>query len=272
MSTTKTNLYCGDLKGDTVNTNCSFGAVTFDALGRASVDAVEDDMERLAKLGWLSEPPPIQLTPEEQVRADMPRTAVLLYAPDFKNEKVNTSFGTVSFDENGMAEWNATEDELVKLHALHWVLEPQPTMENMVRTRANEPLVGPTIEEFVAAGYLPEHYPPQGYEKRASAGLQAFETNGQVPWDARLVQARRESIMRERAEQAERDAAQSKAEASRAEIASRNAMSFPTQPPVVVVAETPSPTPVAENAVPQPSEKQAAKQTAAQKRIITVSK
>jgi len=260
MSDTKMKLYCGDLKGDTVNTTCSFGQVTFDAHGCAEVEATEEDVAKLTALGWTGSPPAPQLTPEEQVKADMPREMVLLHAPDLKGEKVSTSFGTVHFDENGMAEWNASADDLVKLHALRWVLEPQPTMENTARTLAHEPLRGPTIEEYVSAGYLPEEYPPQGYEKRASAGLTAFESGGKVPWDERLVQARREQVTRERAEQAARDAAQLKANAAQSEIAARNVVAEPepVTPPITVV-ETPAPTPVAEDPVPAPSAKQQAK-------------
>lgn len=33
---------------------------------------------------------------------------------------------------------------------------------------------GPTLEEFVAAGYKPENYPPSGYAERPSAGLDEY--------------------------------------------------------------------------------------------------
>ncbi len=41
-------------------------------------------------------------------------------------------------------------------------------------------LVGPTIEEWVAAGYLPENYPPNGYAEVASAGLEKFKATGSL--------------------------------------------------------------------------------------------
>ncbi len=42
---------------------------------------------------------------------------------------------------------------------------------------------GPIIEEFVAAGYLPENYPPEGYAVRRSSGLTQFRKDGSGPWD-----------------------------------------------------------------------------------------
>jgi len=34
---------------------------------------------------------------------------------------------------------------------------------------------GPTFEQFVAAGYKPENYPPAGYEEKRSPGLEAYK-------------------------------------------------------------------------------------------------
>ena len=48
-------------------------------------------------------------------------------------------------------------------------------------------LDGPTLEEYVAAGYKPETYPPQGYGEKPSPGLEAWrasvrvEGEGQTP-------------------------------------------------------------------------------------------
>lgn len=39
---------------------------------------------------------------------------------------------------------------------------------------------GPTIEEWVAAGYTPENYPPMGYIERSSAGLERFRATGSI--------------------------------------------------------------------------------------------
>jgi hypothetical protein len=33
---------------------------------------------------------------------------------------------------------------------------------------------GPTLEEFISAGYKAEHYPPQGYAEKDSEGLRAY--------------------------------------------------------------------------------------------------
>lgn len=40
---------------------------------------------------------------------------------------------------------------------------------------------GPTVEEFVAAGYRAENYPPQGYESRSTAGEIASAIQAQEP-------------------------------------------------------------------------------------------
>ena len=59
-------------------------------------------------------------------------------------------------------------------------------------------LDGPTIEEWVGAGYLPEHYPPRGWAIKPSDGLLAWnarQAGGEVlvvlPWDEAAVQKRR---------------------------------------------------------------------------------
>lgn len=41
---------------------------------------------------------------------------------------------------------------------------------------------GPTIEEWVAVGYLPENYPPPGWAVRESAGYTQFSETGEGPW------------------------------------------------------------------------------------------
>lgn len=58
---------------------------------------------------------------------------------------------------------------------------------------------GPTIEEWVAAGYLPENYPPDGYAERRSDGLKAFKKNGKIP-PALVEKARAELDARRQAE------------------------------------------------------------------------
>lgn len=40
---------------------------------------------------------------------------------------------------------------------------------------------GPTIEEFVKAGYDPKGYPPSGYAEKPSEGLTYFRANGKMP-------------------------------------------------------------------------------------------
>lgn len=39
---------------------------------------------------------------------------------------------------------------------------------------------GPTIEEWIAAGYRPEHYPPSGYAEKNSPGLSRFKVGGPI--------------------------------------------------------------------------------------------
>jgi hypothetical protein len=59
--------------------------------------------------------------------------------------------------------------------------EPSQTAGDELR------LDGPTLEQYVAAGYKPENYPPQGYAEKASPGLEAWrasvraEGDGQTP-------------------------------------------------------------------------------------------
>jgi hypothetical protein len=77
-------------------------------------------------------------------------------------------------------------------------------------------LDGPTVEEWVANGYLPEHYEQSfrdgmlcGFAIKASPGLTALRTGGRVPWDEAAVAANRtrRAADAEREAQAERDAA-----------------------------------------------------------------
>lgn len=43
-----------------------------------------------------------------------------------------------------------------------------------------EPVTGPTIERWVAAGYAAENYPPEGRTEVLSAGLTRFRAGGEV--------------------------------------------------------------------------------------------
>lgn len=57
-----------------------------------------------------------------------------------------------------------TEEDFVKLPVGTAVrADVPPAMSN-----------GPTLEEYVAAGYLAENYPPEGYAIRESPGLDAY--------------------------------------------------------------------------------------------------
>lgn len=40
---------------------------------------------------------------------------------------------------------------------------------------------GPTLEEYVAAGYLPANYPPGGYAEQASPALDHYRATGAMP-------------------------------------------------------------------------------------------
>lgn len=40
---------------------------------------------------------------------------------------------------------------------------------------------GPTLEEWCAAGYQAEHYPPQGYAEKPSPALTVYRENGWEP-------------------------------------------------------------------------------------------
>lgn len=40
---------------------------------------------------------------------------------------------------------------------------------------------GPTLEEYIAAGYKAEGYPPSGYAEKPSEGLTLYRTTGQLP-------------------------------------------------------------------------------------------
>jgi hypothetical protein len=80
-----------------------------------------------------------------------------------------------------MASHDATPEELVQLRALRWVMSPQPTLENAQRAHERKLPDGPTIEEYVTAGYLPETYPPDGFAAVMSPGLQAY-TSGDTSW------------------------------------------------------------------------------------------
>lgn len=43
---------------------------------------------------------------------------------------------------------------------------------------------GPTLEQFVSAGYAPEQYPPQGYAEVPSPALTKFRSTGEAPKQA----------------------------------------------------------------------------------------
>lgn len=247
--TVKVSLYNKDNANEEVVT--SFGTFKFDAKGCAEVDATEEQLEKLQALKWIGEPPDEVKTPEQLAHDAKPRKMLSLLCHAHKGETVNTSFGPITFDAKGMGEHNATEEEAVKLAALMWIFHPQPTMENMEHARAGEKLDGPTIEEFVAAGYLPEEYPPPGYAVLPSAGLDAFKSGGKVPWDAAAVQKKREQQAEDRRIDGMTE------EEFAAYVAARDAsVNAPTQPlPTVEVAETRAPTPVANDPVPEPTSK-----------------
>lgn len=49
---------------------------------------------------------------------------------------------------------------------------------------SDEPVLsqdGPTIEQYVAAGYLAENYPPQGFAEKESEALTFYKANGEMP-------------------------------------------------------------------------------------------
>jgi len=48
---------------------------------------------------------------------------------------------------------------------------PQPSTPDGLRTD------GPTLEEYVEAGYLAENYPPQGWAEKPSPGLDAYRAS-----------------------------------------------------------------------------------------------
>ncbi len=47
--------------------------------------------------------------------------------------------------------------------------------DNAPRNEQGLRIDGPTLEEYTAAGYAPENYPPSGYAERPSAALEAFK-------------------------------------------------------------------------------------------------
>lgn len=61
---------------------------------------------------------------------------------------------------------------------------------------------GPTIEVFVASGYEPEHYPPDGYAEVPSPGLTRFRAGSPIP-EEWIEQARRELDAADAAERGE---------------------------------------------------------------------
>lgn len=76
---------------------------------------------------------------------------------------------TYSADEEGLFE--IPEEHVAHLaesHGFQRHYPPAPAAAKKPRTD------GPTLEEFVAAGYKPENYPPDGYAEKPSAGLEAF--------------------------------------------------------------------------------------------------
>lgn len=56
--------------------------------------------------------------------------------------------------------------------------EPAPQVENPPQGLRQD---GPTIEAYVAAGYLPGNYPPAGYAEMPSQGLEVFRATGKMP-------------------------------------------------------------------------------------------
>lgn len=52
---------------------------------------------------------------------------------------------------------------------------------------------GPTIEEWMDAGYYPEHYPPAGWTVRPSPGYDQFSKTGTLPepWEGRIALKRK---------------------------------------------------------------------------------
>lgn len=53
--------------------------------------------------------------------------------------------------------------------------------DNKFLTTATLSTDGPTLEEYLAAGYRAADYPPFGYAEKPSEGLTLYRTTGQLP-------------------------------------------------------------------------------------------
>ena len=72
--------------------------------------------------------------------------------------------------------------------------EPVVTEESVLRND------GPTLEEFMAAGYHAEAYPPQGYAPKESAGMTAFKAGDAEVFGALVGAARKRRELADGAE------------------------------------------------------------------------
>lgn len=100
--------------------------------------------------------------------------------PVFRNTAVDVSVKIAEAPE-GIAK--AELDELTKRNALvDAQFKNRFGTDAVVSVAKDEPVTnagelktdGPTMEEWLKAGYKPEHYPPQGYAEKPSAGLDEY--------------------------------------------------------------------------------------------------
>jgi hypothetical protein len=121
-----------------------------------------------------------------------------LKALHLRNETVDTHVGLVTFDKDGISELEVEESDMPHLEATGWLLDASPAPLGDVSPSDATREDGPTIEQYVAAGYLPERYPPFDYPIKPSPGLDAWvkrQTDPSValPWDEVKVQAIRDA-------------------------------------------------------------------------------
>lgn len=69
----------------------------------------------------------------------------------------------------------------VKAFQKTWHIHVGDVIEHAGNEQPFDPYAGPTIEEYVAAGYLPENYPPGDYKEKESPALEVFKATGKMP-------------------------------------------------------------------------------------------